>query len=298
MTEHFRCGLVAVVGRPNVGKSTLVNRLVQHKVSITSQRPQTTRNRVLGIKTDQRAQIVCVDTPGLHLSAKNTLNRYMNRAARGSLEGVDCAVPVISARGWVTDDEPVIDLVRRQSCPAILVINKIDRLKDRAELLPLIKDVSARADFAEIIPLSALTGENATNLENSLIGYLPEQPALFPVDQITDCDSRFMAAEFVREQLFRSLKQEVPYAVAVGIEKFELETKHLHVNAVIWVEKESQKGIVIGRDGESLKRIGTRARTQMERYFECKVYLELWVKIREGWANSEALLRRLQYGEE
>jgi GTP-binding protein Era len=296
--EPFRCGFVTIVGRPNVGKSTLINRLVQQKVSITSQRPQTTRNRLIGIRTDERAQIVYVDTPGLRTGAKSALDRLMNRAARGSLEGVDCVVLVVAASGWTAADDSVLSLVRRQPCPVILAINKIDLLKGRERLLPLMQQAAERMEFDEIIPLSALTGENLADLKDSLLRYLPVQPPLFPREQVTDRDERFMAAELVREQVFRSLRQELPYAIGVGIEHFERMEKHVRIGAVIWVEKESQKGIVIGRGGERLKQIGARARAQMEKLLGSKVYLELWVKVREGWADSQTILHGLHYGEE
>lgn len=298
MPEPFRCGFVTIVGRPNVGKSTLINRLVQQKVSITSQRPQTTRNRLIGIRTDERAQIVYVDTPGLRAGAKSALDRLMNRAARGSLEGVDCVVFVVAASGWTAADDSVLSLVRRQPCPVILAINKIDLLKGRERLLPLMKQAAERMEFDEIIPLSALTGESLADLKDSLLRYLPVQPPLFPREQVTDRDERFMAAELVREQVFRTLRQELPYAIGVGIEHFERMEKHVRIGAVIWVEKESQKGIVIGSGGERLKQIGVRARAQMENLLGSKVYLELWVKVREGWADSQTILHSLRYGEE
>lgn len=298
MPEPFRCGFVTIVGRPNVGKSTLINRLVQRKVSITSQRPQTTRNRLIGIRTDERAQIVYVDTPGLRAGAKSALDRLMNRAARGSLEGVDCVVFVVAASGWTAADDSVLSLVRRQPCPVILAINKIDLLKGRERLLPLMKQAAERMEFDEIIPLSALTGESLADLKDSLLRYLPVQPPLFPREQVTDRDERFMAAELVREQVFRTLRQELPYAIGVGIEHFERMEKHVRIGAVIWVEKESQKGIVIGSGGERLKQIGVRARAQMENLLGSKVYLELWVKVREGWADSQTILHSLHYGEE
>lgn len=290
--------MVAVAGRANVGKSTLVNLLVAHKVSITSPLPQTTRSRIMGIKNRVDAQIVYIDTPGLHVDAKRAIDRYMNRAARGSLEGVDCVVLVISVPGWVAADQHVLDLVREQDCPVILVINKIDTIKKRQQLLPLIEQSSEKMSFAEIVPVSALTGENIVDLEKSVLGCLPEQPPLFPVDQITDRSDKFVAAELLREQVFRHTCQEVPYAVAVSVEQFERTPTLLRIGAVIWVEKESQKGIIIGRAGDRLKKMGRFARERMEDYFESKVHLELWVKVREGWADSEVLLRSIQYGDE
>ena len=299
MSERgHRCGLVAVIGRPNVGKSTLVNRLVGQKVSIVSPRPQTTRTRALGIRSDADAQIVYVDTPGLHTGETNLLSRYMNRAARGSLEDADCVLMLIAASGWTEEDNHVLATVRKRSGPVILVINKIDRLKTRNALLPLMDQASTYMQFAEIVPASAATGENLTDLEKSIVQYLPEQPALFPEHQTTDQGERFVAAELVREQVFRALKQEVPYAIAVGVESFKHMGRLLQVEAVIWVAKSSQKGIVIGRAGERLKLIGTRAREEMEKLFKSKVHLELWVRVREDWADSESLLRNLHYGEQ
>lgn len=295
--RRFRCGMVAVVGRSNVGKSTLVNCLVGHKVSIISPKPQTTRTRVLGICTHDRAQVIYIDTPGLHAGAGSLLSRYMNRAARGSLEGADCVLLVVAANGWTNEDDGVLAKLETQSAPVILVINKIDRLKNRNTLLPFMKQAAARMKFAEIIPVSAATGENMTDLEETVTHYLPVQSALFPQHQTNDQGQRFTAAELVREQVFRSAKQEVPYAIAVGIENFRYTDKSLRVEAVIWVEKASQKGIIIGRGGERLKSIGTHAREEMERLFGTKVHLELWVKVREDWTNSETLLRSLQYAD-
>jgi GTP-binding protein Era len=234
----------------------------------------------------------------LRAGAKSALDRLMNRAARGSLEGVDCVVFVVAASGWTAADDSVLSLVRRQPCPVILAINKIDLLKGRERLLPLMKQAAERMEFDEIIPLSALTGESLADLKDSLLRYLPVQPPLFPREQVTDRDERFMAAELVREQVFRTLRQELPYAIGVGIEHFERMEKHVRIGAVIWVEKESQKGIVIGSGGERLKQIGVRARAQMENLLGSKVYLELWVKVREGWADSQTILHSLRYGEE
>ncbi len=296
VVEQFRCGLVSVVGRPNVGKSTLVNRLIGRKVSIVSHRPQTTRCRILGIRTEPQAQIVYIDTPGLQAAKANTLNRYMNRAARGGMEGVDCILFVIEGRGWTRADDGVLALVGRQRAPVLLVINKIDKLRDRHELLPLIEYAAGLMSFAEIVPISATRGENVDALEDAILKRLPEQPPLFPIDQVSDRDERFLAAELVREELFRVLRQELPYALAVSTERFERRGDILHVHALVWVEKAGQKAIVIGHGGERLKLVGARARRQMEQLFGCQVYLELWVKVREGWADSDAFLRSVQYG--
>jgi GTP-binding protein Era len=298
--DGFRCGFVAIIGRPNAGKSTLLNRLVGQKVSITSRRPQTTRDRVLGIRSLPQAQLVYVDTPGIHRAeGGRELSRIMNRAARGSLEGVDVLLLVITADGWRPEDEPALALARRATCPVILVINKIDRLERRDRVLPLIEESKQRMAFAEIVPVSARTGDNVPELERLLVPRLPQQPACFDVEQVTDRSERFLAAEFVREQIYRGIGEEVPYSVAVEVSEFREEPKHLHIEAVIWVEKEGQKAILIGKGGEQLKQIGRAARLEMQKAFGRKVWLGLWVKVREGWADDARALRSLGYtGEE
>lgn len=296
--EQFRSGFVAIVGRPNVGKSTLLNRLVGQKVSITSQRAQTTRHRILGIHSTAQTQIIYVDTPGMHRGdSDKQLSRLMNREARSSLEGVDAVVLVMTADGWTERDDPVLEVIRHVSCPVILAINKVDRVKTRERLLPLIEAMQRRHSFAEIVPLSAQEGENVPKLESILMRLLPEHPAYFDTDQITDRSDRFQAAEFVREQVFRSFGEEVPYAVAVEITEFRDEPKHQHIEAVIWVEKEGQKAILIGKGGTSLKEVGKRARLEMQKAFGRKVYLGLWVKVREGWSNDVRALKSLGYDE-
>ncbi len=298
MIDPLRTGFVSLLGRPNVGKSTLLNRIIGRKISITSRRPQTTRHRILGIKTTHDSQIVFVDTPGLHRSSKRAMSTAMNRAARGSVEGVDLVALIITAGGWVAADHPPLDLVRTLMCPVILVINKIDRLKDKTRLLPLIQTSTEKAAFVEIVPLSAKTGENVAQLEAAIIRHLPEGLPGFPKDQVTDRSERFMAAELVREQLFSGLGQELPYATAVEIENFSREDKHIRVEAIIWVERQGQKAIVIGRGGERLKGIGTRARMAMEQIFCAKVFLGLWVKVRENWTDNAMALRALGYLED
>jgi GTP-binding protein Era len=298
MSEPYRSGFIALIGRPNVGKSTLLNALIGQKVSITSQRPQTTRHRILGIKTTGSTQFVYIDTPGLHGAGKKAINQVMNKAATGSLEGVDCVALVITAKGWTDADEQVLDIVRAQRGRVILVINKIDRLPDRAALLPLIEASQAKFPFAEIVPISAQSGANLDELEKTIDQYLPLQPPLFPEEQVTDRSERFLAAELVREQVFRSLGEEVPYACTVQVDQFKREKGLLRVEAIIWVEKEGQKAILIGKAGGQLKGIGQRAREQMERTFGIKVYLGLWVKVREGWSDDVRALRSLGYGED
>ncbi len=299
MAEVFRSGFIAIVGRPNAGKSTLLNRLVGQKVSITSRRAQTTRHRVLGIKTTPSAQFVYVDTPGLqHDTGGSQLHRLMNRAARGSLEGIDAAVLVITADGWTEGDEPALAAVRTASCPVLLAINKIDQLDNRTDLLPLIAASQQRHPFAAIVPLSAARGDNVDDLERAILARLPEQAAAYDAEQVTDRGQRFQAAELVREQVFRGFGQEVPHAVAVEIAEFRSEARHIHIDAVIWVEKEGQKAILIGTGGERLKETGRRARLEMQKAFKRKVWLGLWVKVREGWSDDLRALKGLGYDED
>lgn len=293
-----RSGLVTLAGRPNVGKSTLLNRLVGRKISITSPRAQTTRHRLLGIKTTEQAQIVYVDTPGLHTDNKGMMNRQLNRVADSSLQGVDCIVLLIAAGGWTKADEYPLQRVTQQDIPVILAINKLDLLKDRSELLPLMELSSRKAGFAEIVPVSARTGANADELESAILKYLPQQPFLYPEDRVSDRGERFLASELIREQIFRGFQQEVPYATAVSIEEFRRAKGALRIEATIWVEKEGQKPILIGKDGQRLKTVGTRARLAMQKLFGGKVHLQLWVKVREGWSDSERALRSLGYSDE
>jgi GTP-binding protein Era len=296
--KDTRCGLVTIIGRPNVGKSTLLNRLVGEKISITSSRAQTTRHRLLGIKTTENAQIVYVDTPGLHADNKSMMNRQMNRVATASLQGVDCIVLMIAASGWVDTDEYPLRLVAKQDIPVILAINKIDQMKDRRQLLPFIEQSKNKMPFAAIVPLSARAGTNVEDLERAILEYLPHQPLIYPADQITDRSERFLAAELIREQIFRAFQQEVPYATAVSIDQFKRVKRTLYIEATIWVEKEGQKPILIGKSGERLKTVGSRARLAMQKLFAAKVHLNLWVKVREGWSDNERALRSLGYTEE
>lgn len=295
MTD-YRCGRVTLVGRPNVGKSTLLNRLVGAKVSITSPRPQTTRQRLLGIKTANAVQIIYVDTPGLHPpQGGGQLSQHMNRAARASLDGVDAIVLVVTSAGWTDADEYPLKLAAAAGLPVILAINMVDLLEDRALLLPLIEHSAKKFNFTEIVPMSARRNENVDALERALIKLLPVQPPMYPEDQLTDCSERFLAAELVREQVFRGFSQEIPYAVAVQIEKFKREKGTLRIAATIWVEKEGQKAILIGKGGEQMKTTGTRARLAMQKTFGGKVHLELWVKVRKHWSDDAHALKTLGY---
>jgi GTPase len=296
--SEFHCGFVALVGRPNVGKSTILNRLVGQKISITSKRPQTTRHRILGIKTDAKGQIVFVDTPGLHHSQQRAMNRYLNRAAVDSLRDVDVVVFVVEGTRWQKDDDWVLEKLEQVSCPVILAVNKIDHVTDKAELLPHLQVLSAKREFSELIPVCAKNGDNLDQLETAVRKHLPESPPFYGEDQVTDRSERFLAAELVREKLFRKLGEEIPYGLTVEIESFKTEKKTLHIHALIWVEKSGHKPIVIGSKGERLKEVGREARQDMEKAFGRKVFLQLWVKVKEGWADDERALRSLGYNED
>ena len=293
--DHFRCGFVAIIGRPNVGKSTLLNRILGQKISITAHKPQTTRHRVLGIKSNYHAQLIFVDTPGIHAGKKSALNRYMNRAATSSIADVDVILFMVDALKWTAEDEYVLQKLANCKIPVILVINKLDNIKDKEKLLPHMEKLAAQYPFAQFVPVSARNGEGVEVLENTLLELLPESPPFFPLDQVTDRSVRFMAAEFIREKLMRTLGEEVPYALTVEIEKFEELENLIKIHAVIWVSRDSQKGIIIGKQGRQLKSIGEQARKDMERAFDSKVYLQLWVKVKEGWSDDERALRTLGY---
>jgi len=293
--QHFRCGYVAIIGRPNVGKSTLLNCILGQKISITANRPQTTRHRILGVKTKDDCQVVYVDTPGLHLGGKKAINRFMNRAASGSITDVDVIIFVLDRTQWTDEDAHVLDKIKQTTVPVFLVVNKVDGLKEKDVLLPHLGMLATKHEFTQMMPISAQTGEGVSQLETMIEAVLPMAPPFFPEDQVTDRSERFMASEFVREKLVRSLSQELPYSTTVEIEKFSVENNVRHIHAIIWVERDGQKGIIIGKKGQQLKRIGELARKDMERAFEGKVFLQLWVKVRSGWADDERALRSLGY---
>jgi len=293
--SEFHSGFVALVGRPNVGKSTIMNHLIGQKISITSRRSQTTRHRILGIKTDEDSQIIFVDTPGLHEKQPRAMNRYLNRAASDSLRDVDVVVFVVEGTRWHPDDEWVLEKIKRVSGPVIVAINKTDRIEDKASLLPFMQQLAERGDFAAIIPVCARRGEHLDDLEQAIRKHLPVSVPFYPEDQVTDRSERFLAAELVREKLFRKLGDEIPYGLTVEIESFKEEKKLLTIHALIWVEKSSQKPIVIGRKGALLKSVGQEARQDMEKAFGQKVFLQLWVKVKEGWADDDRALRSLGY---
>jgi GTP-binding protein Era len=303
MTEQitpFRSGYVAIIGRPNVGKSTLINRILGQKLCITSRRPQTTRHRILGIKTEAASQLIYVDTPGIHEDdGKRAMNRYMNRAASSSIDDVDVVLFVVEGLKWTNEDIGVLKRLKRDArAPVILVLNKIDNLADKAELLPRVQELSQQFNFAEVVPISARKGINVEHLEKEIIKLMPEGEMIFPEDQFTDRSSRFLAAELVREKLFRHLGQELPYSITVEIEQFKEENGLFRINAAIFVERSGQKNIVIGKKGELLKAVGKDARIEMEQLFGCKVFLELWVKVREGWSDNERMLKNLGYNDD
>lgn len=292
---NHRCGSVAVIGRPNVGKSTLTNSLVGAKVSIVSNRPQTTRHRLLGIATFPEGQLVLVDTPGLHRVQKRAMNRVMNRAARGALEGVDVGLLVIEAGRWDEEDTLACKVLEDAGIPVVLVVNKIDRIKDKGSLLPFIAEISEGRQFAAVHPISAQKHKGLEALVKDVTALLPMAPPMFGEDEITDRSQRFLAGELVREQLMRQLGEELPYATTVEIERFAEDGNLLRIGAVIWVERDGQKAIVIGKGGVRLKEIGAKARLQMERLFGAKVFLETWVRVREGWSDDESALKAFGY---
>lgn len=293
--KEFRCGYVALVGRPNVGKSTLLNHILGQKLSITSRKPQTTRHRLLGIKTTETSQIIYVDTPGIHQQAGKAINRYMNRAATSTIEDVHVVVFIVEALKWTDEDEMVLSRIKSSNVPAILAINKVDRIEDKDRLLPFLQEVSSKYDFKEVVPVSALRNTNVPELEKLIEQQLEVSEPFYPEDYITDRSSRFLAAEIVREKLMRTLGQELPYNITVEIEQFKEENNRLLINALIWVERDNQKAIVIGKKGQQLKKIGTQARQDMQKLFDNKVHLELWVKVKEGWSDDERALQSLGY---
>ena len=296
MTNH--CGTVAIVGRPNVGKSTLLNRMLGQKLAITSHKAQTTRHSILGVKTTDQGQILFVDTPGIHERGGSALNRYLNRTARAAIADVDLVLLLVEALRFTKEDDLALRAVAEAGPPVIAVINKVDRLRDKTALLPFLQSLSERHGFDAMVPVSAKSGDQIEALEQAIMARLPEGENLLPPDQLTDRSERFFAAELLREQLTRRYAQELPYRTTVEIERFEDEGGRYLIHALIWVERPSQKAIIIGHRGEALKAAATQARLAMQRLFDCPVHLEVWVKVKESWSSDEAALASLGYGDQ
>ena len=296
-SENYRCGFVAIVGRPNVGKSTLLNHLLGQKLSITSRKPQTTRHKIVGIVTENNVQAIYVDTPGMHKREPRAINRLMNQAAQSALKDVDLILFVVDGLKWTPDDELVLEKLAKVDTPVILVVNKVDTLTDKAVLLPYLETLNQKRHFSEVIPLSALRGHNLSTLHDIVGRYLPYAPPMYAEDQITDRSQRFLAAEMIREKIMRQMGDEVPYDLMVQIDQFKIEGRLYRIDATILVERDGQKAIVIGEGGQKLKNIGQAARLDMEKLFDSKVMLTLWVKVKGGWSDDERALKSLGYGD-
>lgn len=295
MIDEFQCGYVALIGKPNTGKSTLMNSLVGQKLSITAHRPQTTRHQILGIKTTDKYQCIFVDTPGIHDNNKKAIHRYMNRAATSMLDDADLICVLLDVSHFNQEDEKILQRVAHYD-RVLIVLNKIDQ-KSRESCLPIMDQISKQVPGFESVPVSALTGDNLEYLEQLIVARLPVGVPQFPDDQLTDKSMRFISAEIVREKLFRELKQELPYSITVNIDHYVEETDITRISATIWVERKSQKSIVIGKSGNLLKKVGSLARTDIERLIETKVYLQLWVKVRADWSDDEQSLAAFGYSD-
>ena len=293
-----RCGYIAIVGRPNVGKSTLLNHLLGQKLCITSRKPQTTRHTLLGIKTEGTVQMIFVDTPGIHTNQERAINRVMNRSAASVISDVDVVIFVVDRFDWSDADEYVARYLSNSAVPVIVALNKVDMIDDKTELLPHLEFLASKVNASALIPLSALRKTNLNELEEKIKSFIPEQPHIFPEDQITDRSERFLVAEIVREKITRQLGAEVPYQVTVEIERFRVDGKITFIDALILVERDGQKKIIIGAKGERIKKIGEQARADIESLLGCKVMLKTWVKIRSGWSDDERALRSLGYMDE
>ncbi len=291
MTANTHCGFIAILGRPNVGKSTLMNHLLGQKISITSRRPQTTRERIVGVKTDGNHQMIFLDTPGVYASNQSEMDRCLQKTAVKTIGMVDLIVFVVEANQWKPADQWILEHIKKSGFPVLLVINKIDKMEKKEDLLPFMEAMQERLEFVDMIPVSALKSLQLDALEASLKSRLPEHPFCFPEDQITDRSDVFVMTETIREKVFRILGQELPYSTAVSIDKVEMVKKRRDIYATIWVEKDSQKAIVIGKKGAKIKNIGTQARADLETYFDGHVNLQLWVKVRRGWTKDPASLK-------
>jgi len=295
--SDYRCGYVALVGRPNVGKSTLMNRILGQKLSIVTAKPQTTRQRISGIKTTPAGQIIYIDTPGIHLAARRALNRYMNRIAQASFQDVDLILFLVEAGRWTAQDEHVARTLEKVEVPVLLVVNKVDLVADKGRLLRFVGEEVGADRFREVLMVAARNGDGVADLERTVLRYLPFSRPFYDEDQFTDRSERFLAAELIREQLMQRLHQELPYALTVEIEEFKRTASVLRIGAIIWVEREGQKQIVIGKGGDVLKQVGTGARLALQELFGEKVFIRLWVKVSRDWSDSERALRQFGYDE-
>ena len=296
MTDKpFRCGFIAVVGRPNVGKSTLINTILGSKVSIVTPKPQTTRHRILGVDSHEDYQAIYIDTPGIHRKAAKAMNRLMNRTAANALVDADLVLFMTEANRWTPEDQDVLERLETVTAPVVALLNKIDKVHPKEALLEALAEMSARREFAEVMPITARRRDNVVTLCELVPGYLPESEPLFPREMITDRSENFHAAEIVREKLTLALRQEIPYGLTVQIERFERDAQGVAINAIIWVERDSQKGIVVGKGGSLLKKVGRAARLDLKERLGKPVHLELWVKVKDNWADSEQDLLRLGY---
>lgn len=295
IADDYRCGLVAVIGRPNVGKSTLVNSIMGCKVSIVTAKPQTTRHRILAVHTGEKQQIIFVDTPGLHRNAGKAMNRMMNRTAANALADGDLILFVSDATRWTSEDDDVLKRLKSARAPVIALLNKVDKVHPKEKLLEAIALMSARFDFSEIVPISAKKNDNLDHLMNMIPAYLPESPPLYPEDMQTDRSEEFHVAEIIREKLTLMLHQEMPYGLTVQVERLVREEKGIAINAIIWVERDSQKGIAVGKNGSVLKRVGRSARLDIAKHLGQAIHLELWVKVRKNWADNESDLLNLGF---
>ena len=296
MTESgYRCGYVAVVGRPNVGKSTLINTILGTKVSIVTPKPQTTRHRILGVDTRDSCQAIYVDTPGIHRQAGKAMNRLMNRTAANALVDADLVFFMSEANRWTPEDQDVLERLQDVQAPVVAILNKVDKVHPKEQLLEAMAEMSARRDFAEVVPICARRQDDVAPLQDIVWQHLPESVPLFPADMVTDRNESFLVAEVIREKLMLALRQEIPYGLTVQVERFEEDEKGVVVHAVIWVERDSQKGIVVGKAGGQLKRTGRAARLELKEQLQRPVHLELWVKVKDNWADNEKDLLRLGF---
>ncbi len=295
--QHRRCGYVALIGKPNVGKSTLLNRIIGTKISLVAGKPQTTRHNITGIYTDKHAQIVFVDTPGIHFGAKRLLNRMLNNSALAAVDNVDLVLFMVDKGVWRAEDEHILELIMAAAKPCLLCVNKVDELKDKQVLLPIIAALSQKADFAAVVPVSARTGANLKPLRVEIIKRLPRAGFAFDKEQVSSRSDRFIIAELIREQLIRITEDELPYSIYVELEEFDEGTELVKISATVWVEKNSQRAIVIGRQGKRLKTVGVRSRKSIERFLQKRIYLRLWVKEKTGWQDNPEILSKFEIGD-